>query len=91
VDQWIRFIAPGGWALIWLWHFWATVFCVLGVFLLNPVSWVEENWGWADNAVKRGETGRVGFKIKEKGLVREDGLSSEEVLRRTELRGNIIG
>ncbi|KAH6839796.1 hypothetical protein B0T12DRAFT_318052, partial [Alternaria alternata] len=51
VDQWIRFIAPGAWMLIWLWQVWATIFCVAGTVLLWPVTWVEENWGWGSVGV----------------------------------------
>lgn len=52
VDQWIRFILPGGWMLVYLWHFIATACCVLGSYLFAPVTWVEEYWGWGegDNA-----------------------------------------
>ncbi|CAO2654411.1 Nn.00g111440.m01.CDS01 [Neocucurbitaria sp. VM-36] len=46
VDQFVKFFAPGGWILVWLWHFMATFFCVVGVVLLRPVSWAEEHWGW---------------------------------------------
>ncbi|KAF2799443.1 hypothetical protein K505DRAFT_62869 [Melanomma pulvis-pyrius CBS 109.77] len=42
VDQFVKFVAPGGWVLVWLWQFWATIFCVLGAVALWPVSVVEE-------------------------------------------------
>jgi hypothetical protein len=96
VDQWIRFIAPGGWMLIWLWQAWATVFCVAGTVLLWPITWMEENWGWGEGAGMQSGTGLVkGFRLVGKngkdGEVRVDGLKEEDVLAKTELRGRIVG
>lgn len=89
VDQWIRFIAPGGWVLVWLWQAWATLFCVLGTWLLWPVTWVEENWGWGEGVgLESNRRMRVSGK---KGEVRSDGLKEDEVLRMTTLRGKILG
>ncbi|KAF2012129.1 hypothetical protein BU24DRAFT_425965 [Aaosphaeria arxii CBS 175.79] len=53
VDQFVKFVAPGGWALVWLWQFWATAFCLLGALVLWPVSAAEEYV-----AVRRGGKGR---------------------------------
>ncbi|KAF1939611.1 hypothetical protein EJ02DRAFT_446095 [Clathrospora elynae] len=47
VDQFVRFVAPGGWVLVWLWWALASFFCAVGTVLWAPVSWVEDNWGWA--------------------------------------------
>lgn len=89
VDQWIRFIAPGGWVLIWIWQAWATLFCLLGTWLLWPVTWVEENWGWGEGVgMESNRQMRVNGK---KGEVRSDGLDEKEVLQRTTLRGKILG
>lgn len=69
VDQFVKFVAPGGWVLVWLWQFWATVFCVLGTVALWPVSVVEE---WAAEK-GRGDKGLVdGIELRDlerKGLV----------------------
>jgi hypothetical protein len=92
VDQWIRFIAPGAWMLIWLWQAWATVFCVAGTVLLWPVSWVEENWGWGSvGAGKKNwgwESEKAGRKEHE---VSVDGLAEKEVVGKTGLRGRVLG
>ncbi|KAF1916370.1 hypothetical protein BDU57DRAFT_516448 [Ampelomyces quisqualis] len=56
VDQWIRFVFPGGWVLVHLWHFMASAFCLLGAWVLMPVTWVEEYRGWGkgdDEALER--------------------------------------
>ncbi|EMD66173.1 hypothetical protein COCSADRAFT_84215 [Bipolaris sorokiniana ND90Pr] len=76
VDQWIRFIAPGGWMLIWIWQAWATLFCVLGTWLLWPVTWVEENWGWGEGIGM--ESNREMRKAGKKGEIRSDGLTKDE-------------
>lgn len=89
VDQWIRFIAPGGWMLIWIWQAWATLFCVLGTWLLWPVTWVEENWGWGEGIGM--ERNREMRKAGKKGEIRRDGLTKEEVLQMTTLRGKVLG
>ncbi|KAH6851391.1 hypothetical protein BKA58DRAFT_415195 [Alternaria rosae] len=96
VDQWIRFVAPGAWMLIWLWQAWATVFCVAGTVLLWPITWMEENWGWGEGVGMTSGTGLVkGFRLVGKngkdGEVRVDGLAEKEVLAKTELRGRIVG
>ncbi|KAF2739418.1 hypothetical protein EJ04DRAFT_484221 [Polyplosphaeria fusca] len=56
VDQFVKFVAPGGWVLVWLWQFWATLFCLLGAVALWPVSVVEE---WVGRKGELG-TGRNG-------------------------------
>lgn len=45
-DQAIQFLLPWGvgTALVWMWHLWATFFCVLGAILLAPVTWLEQTW-----------------------------------------------
>lgn len=60
VDEFVRFLLPPGWILVWLWHFWATLFCVLGAIALWPVTIVEQ-WFGQERAPGRGE--------KDKGLV----------------------
>ncbi|KAF2267400.1 hypothetical protein CC78DRAFT_490255 [Lojkania enalia] len=45
VDEFVKFVAPGGWVLVRLWQFWATIFCFLGAVTLLPVSAVEEWMG----------------------------------------------
>jgi hypothetical protein len=96
VDQWIRFIAPGGWMLIWLWQAWATIFCVVGTVLLWPITWIEENWGWGEGVGTQGGKELVkGFRLVGKngkdGEIKVDGLKEEDVLAKTELRGRIVG
>lgn len=84
IDQWIRFIAPGGWLLVHLWQFWASFFCFVGTILLHPVTLLEER-------SSRGDGGEIEWQRKKKGFGQLDGLSTEEVLQRTELRGKILG
>lgn len=84
IDQWIRFIAPGGWLLVHLWQFWASFFCFVGTILLHPVTLLEER-------SRRGDGGEIEWQRKKKGFEQLDGLSTEEVLQRTELRGKILG
>ncbi|KAF2195253.1 hypothetical protein K469DRAFT_698822 [Zopfia rhizophila CBS 207.26] len=71
VDQFIKFVAPGGWVLVWLWQFAATLLCVLGAAVLWPVSWVEESMG---------REGEIGTGKKQKGLV--DGIELMDAERK---------
>ncbi|KAJ4383258.1 hypothetical protein N0V86_001303 [Didymella sp. IMI 355093] len=84
IDQWIRFIAPGGWILVYLWQFWASFFCVIGTIILHPITLIEER-------ASRGDGGELEWQKKKKRLGQLDGMSAAEVLRRTELKGRIIG
>ena len=84
IDQWIRFIAPGGWVLVYLWQFWASLFCVIGTILLHPITLLEER-------ASRGDGGEIEWQRKKKRVGQLDGMSAAEVLRRTELKGRIIG
>jgi hypothetical protein len=90
VDQWIKFLVPGGWALVVLWHLWATACCVVGTYLLVPVTWLEEAWGWGDgdNAALERQRGMSAEKREWRWL---DGRSEAEVRRERELNGKITG
>ena len=44
VDQFVKFIVPGSWVLVWLSQFWAMLFCTLGAVVGMPITWIEENW-----------------------------------------------
>jgi hypothetical protein len=83
VDQWIRFVAPGGWVLVHLWHYWATFFCLLGAIVLRPISLLEERWGM-------GSSGEVEWDRK-KRMGHRDGMSGQEMLEKTELKGRVLG
>lgn len=84
IDQWIRFIAPGGWILVYLWQFWASFFCVIGTIVLHPITLLEER-------SSRGDGGEIEWQRKKKRVGQLDGMSAADVLRRTELKGRIIG
>jgi hypothetical protein len=91
VDQWIKFILPGiGRVLVLLWHFWASACCVLGTFLLMPMTWLEEYWGWGDgdNAALERQRDMSAEKREWRWL---DGRSEAEVTRESESKGKIIG
>ena len=84
MDQWIRFIAPGGWILVYLWQFWASFFCFMGTVRLHPITLLEER-------SSRGNGGEIEWQRKTRRVGKLDGMSEDEVLRRTELRGKIFG
>jgi hypothetical protein len=90
VDQWIRFILPGGHLLIYLWHAWATLFCVVGAYVLTPVTWVEEYMGWGQGNNAALERQRS-MSDKEREWKWLDGRSDEQVVMESELRGKLIG
>jgi hypothetical protein len=84
VDQFVRFFAPGGWVLVWAWWAWASFFSVMGTIILGPVSYVEERFGYGENRGMEWRRKKVGWE----GV---DGLSKEQMLRRSELKGRIFG
>lgn len=84
VDQWIRFIAPGGWILVHLWQFWASFFCVVGAIVLHPITLLEERFS-------RSSGGEFERQREKKHFERLDGMRAEELLQQSELRGRIIG
>ena len=45
--------------LVWAWWAWATVFCAVGCWLLWPVTWIEENWGWGEGVGGESRKGEV--------------------------------
>ncbi|OCK80022.1 hypothetical protein K432DRAFT_382570 [Lepidopterella palustris CBS 459.81] len=67
VDQFVRFVWPGGWILVWIWQFMAMLFCLAGALVFWPISVVEE---WA---IKREERLMQGYGShdEKKGLVDE--------------------
>ncbi|KAJ4375265.1 hypothetical protein N0V83_002351 [Neocucurbitaria cava] len=87
VDEFVRFFAPGGWVLVWLWQFWASFFCVVGAALLGPVSWAEEHWGWRQQMGK----GEEEVRAAKRDFGRLDGWSDEELLRKSELSQLSVG
>lgn len=53
-SEFVKFLLPhvGHW-LVSIWHLIASVFCVLGVFLLYPMLWLEEN-GYLPGRIAQG-------------------------------------
>ncbi|KAF2845192.1 hypothetical protein T440DRAFT_282308 [Plenodomus tracheiphilus IPT5] len=86
-DQFVKFVLPGVWVFIALLGFLASCGCAVGALLGGPVTWVEEHWGWGEGLGK----GRVEWEKNQKGWEGEDGWSDGEVVRRSELRGRIVG
>lgn len=41
-NEFVRFFWPGGFLVVWLWQFVATLCCVLGAFVLSPFTAVQE-------------------------------------------------
>ena len=70
--------------MVYLWQFWASFFCVIGAIVLHPITLLEER-------ASRGDRGEVESRRKKKQVGRLDGMSANEVLQKTELRGRIIG
>ncbi|GAB7357839.1 hypothetical protein MBLNU230_g0010t1 [Neophaeotheca triangularis] len=55
-DQFFKFFAPWGlgWGFVTLWHYWATLMCVIGAVVLAPLTWAEEAWAGKKEGVVRG-------------------------------------
>ena len=43
VNEWVKFVWPGGWFVLLLWQYYNTFLSVVGAILLWPISWYEEN------------------------------------------------
>ena len=64
--------------------FWASFFCFIGTVMLHPITLLEER-------SSRGDGGEIEWQRKKRRVGKLDGMSEDEVLRRTELRGKILG
>jgi hypothetical protein len=42
VNEFVKFVWPGGAVVVWLWQCFATLVCVVGALVLAPVTWLEE-------------------------------------------------
>ena len=51
-DEFVKFVIPPSWILVWLWQFWSTFFCLLGAVALWPVSYAEQ-WIWEENKSRK--------------------------------------
>lgn len=67
VNEFVRFIWPGGFLLVWLWQIFCTGICVFGTFVLWPVTLIEEYVG----AVRD----RPGYGKPEESKIAEDDVS----------------
>ncbi|KAF1949279.1 hypothetical protein CC80DRAFT_510657 [Byssothecium circinans] len=76
VDEFVKFVVPPGWILVWLWHFWATFFCLLGAFVLQPITWAEQR-AWSE--------GRGGRRGQQRGLV--DGIRLRDLEGKSVVNG----
>lgn len=76
--------------LIYMWQAWATLFSVIGCYVLMPITWIEEYVGWGegnDAALER----QRGMKDREREWRWLDGRSDERAVGESELRGKLIG
>ena len=58
----MRFVLPWGigTTLVHLWQFWATFFCLLGMVVFMPVTWLEQRWaGEKGSQWARGDYGAL--------------------------------
>ncbi|KAF2088554.1 hypothetical protein K490DRAFT_64602 [Saccharata proteae CBS 121410] len=72
-SEFIRFLCPPGFLFVWVWQFWATLFCLLGAVLLWPVTAFEE-YVWERDGKTGEEVGkplerRVGEKVGLEGVM----------------------
>ena len=43
VNEFVRFVWPGGLLLVWFWQIVATLMCLVGAVFFWPISWLEEH------------------------------------------------
>lgn len=89
VNQFVKFFAPGGTLLVWLWQMMATLLCIVLAIAFWPVSWFEEHGG----EVKRKKDEVVQMERKKMEGRRQRfnenvGELTEEVFERAERLGN---
>lgn len=56
-DEFVKFVIPPSWILVWFWQFWSTFFCLLGAVALWPVSYAEQ-WIWEETKSRKSREGR---------------------------------
>ncbi|KAF2458985.1 hypothetical protein BDY21DRAFT_198397 [Lineolata rhizophorae] len=42
VNEFVKFVWPGGHVLVWIWQLWSTLFCLLGALVFWPISVWEQ-------------------------------------------------
>jgi len=78
VDEFIKFVMPPGWILVWAWQFWSTFFCLLGAAMLWPITLIEQ-FIWHEKQSKKNQTQR------ERGL--PDGIELRDLERKSLVNG----
>lgn len=51
-DEFVKFIIPPSWVLIWAWQFWSTFFCLLGAAALWPITYAQQ-WVWEESESRK--------------------------------------
>jgi hypothetical protein len=77
VDEFIKFVLPPGWVLVWLWHYWSTFFCLVGTFVLWPISAVEQFVWQQRNKTREGANEGMLDGIELRSLERKNVVSEE--------------
>ncbi|KAJ4303293.1 hypothetical protein N0V90_002186 [Kalmusia sp. IMI 367209] len=79
-DEFVKFLIPPSWIIVWLWQFWATAFCLLGAAALWPITWAEQ-WIWEE-----GESRKSRKSIKGRGQMGGgdmlDGIELQDIERK---------
>ncbi|KAF1979801.1 hypothetical protein BU23DRAFT_548996 [Bimuria novae-zelandiae CBS 107.79] len=79
-DEFVKFLIPPSWILMWIWQFWATLFCVLGAIALWLITYVEEQvWEGSNSRKSWKEAGREG---KKKAGDLLDGIEMQDLERK---------
>ena len=69
VDQFVKFVSPGGWVLVWIWQMIATLFCLAGVVTLWPIIMVEELTGMQERKAEKAGNGQRDGLLEINGLL----------------------
>ncbi|KAL1597308.1 hypothetical protein SLS60_008892 [Paraconiothyrium brasiliense] len=79
-DEFVKFVLPPSWILVWLWQFWATFFCFLGAFALWPISYAEQ-WIWDEGESRKSRNKVEGRKGQSAGDLL-DGIELQDLERK---------
>ena len=52
INEIVRYFWVGGFLVVWVWQFFATLVCLLAATLFWPVTWFEENASTVENRVE---------------------------------------
>lgn len=86
-DEFVRFIIPPSWILVWAWQFWSTFFCVLGAAALWPISYAQQ-WVWEETESRKSRN-HSGRRETHRDTDLLDGIGLQDLERKARVNSQI--